>query len=86
MKELDIPEWAMELRVYMAKTGLNQVKVAKLTGLSLTMIGYYTMGIKRPREDSCEKIWRGIGFDMTRALYLSDLKEREKENGKNQNK
>lgn len=82
MEELNIPEWAMELRLYMARTGLNKQKVSELTGLSYTTICNLTDGIKRPRVDSCEKVWRGIGFDMQKAVYLSDMKEREKVNGK----
>lgn len=77
MKELNIPEWSMELRLYMARTGLNVKRVAALTGLSNGTVSNFMHGTKRPNIKSCDKIKDGIGFDMLEALYLSDKKERE---------
>ena len=77
MEELNIPQWAMELRVYMARMGLTVKKAAKLTGLSSSTVSNFMYGYKRPSVKSCDKIKNGIGFDMIKALYLSDMKERE---------
>lgn len=86
MEELNIPQWAMELRVYMARMGLNVKKVSDLTGLSRSTISNFMYGFKRPSVSSCEKIKKGIGFDMTEALYLFDRKEEENEGQQNQDK
>ena len=84
MKELNIPQWAMELRVYMARMGLNVKKTVELTGLSNCTISNFMHGSKRPSVKSCDKIKKGIGFDMLEALYLSDKKEREEEENEGQ--
>lgn len=84
MKELNIPQWAMELRVYMARMGLNVKKVVELTGLSGSTVSNFMYGYKRPNVKSCDKIKKGIGFDMLEALYLSDKKEREEEENERQ--
>lgn len=87
MEELKIPDWAMELKVYMVKHGLNNTKVSKLTGLAFATISDYTRGVKRPSIKSCNKIQDAIGFDMIEALYRSDKKEREeKKDGEREKK
>lgn len=77
MKKVNIPDWAMEFKIYMVKHGLNNSKVSQLTGLAFATISNYTRGIKRPNIKSCDKIQNAIGFDMIEALYQSDKKERE---------
>ena len=78
VEELDIPQWSMDFRIFLARTGLNVKKVSEITGLSYSTVNNFTLGTKRPGIKSCDKIKNGIGFDMLKALYLSDKKEREK--------
>ena len=81
-KELDIPQWSMEFRVFLARTGLTVKKVSEMTGISFASISSYTRGERRPSTKSCNKIKEVIGFDLLEARYLSDKKEREQKNGK----
>ena len=75
VKELDIPQWAMEFRVFLARTGLNVKKVAEMTGISFSSISCYTRGERKPSTKSCKKIKEATGFDLLEAKYRSDKKE-----------
>lgn len=78
-RKKDIPKWAIEFRVFCARKDLTVEDVANFTGLSRTIVSLYRVGKKRPSLKSCEKMKKGIGFDMYKALYESYREENENE-------
>lgn len=86
-EKANIPDWALEFKMFCFKNGLNLKKVAELVGISCATISGYSTGKKRPSIKTCKKIQEKIGFDMLTALYLSDKKEIEGgENERNESK
>lgn len=71
----DVPKWAIEFKAFCKKKGLNTSKVASLIGVSCMSVSRYFGGITRPKKEICENIQNVIGFDMLKAIYLSDRKE-----------
>ena len=69
------PKWAKSFRLFCAQHDLTVADVSELTGISMTAIGCYRTGKKRPGLKSCKKIKDGIGFDMYEALYLTYQEE-----------
>lgn len=82
VKELDIPQWSMEFRVFLARTGLNIKKVSEMTGISIASISSYTRGERKPSTKNCKKIKEAVGFDLLEAKYRSEKEEGKKINGK----
>jgi transcriptional regulator with XRE-family HTH domain len=71
----DVPEWAMNFRIFCIKKGLKTSEVASKIGMSSASVSRYFKGDKRPKTVTCKNIQNAIGFDMLKEIYLSDRKE-----------
>lgn len=71
----DVPEWAMNFRIFCIKKGLSTKEVASLIGMSSASVLRYFNGDKRPKTVTCKNIQNALGFDMLKEIYLSDRKE-----------